>query len=346
LILRRTQEIGIFMRLGILLIVLAAVCGSVDPCLSAENGPLVSIQFENDFFGGGTDRHFSHGSRIEILTGNIDWIADTADKLPWFKTRRPQADPEKELKARVSFSVGQNIYTPEDTYTSKLVREDRPYAGWLYFGVGLVANQEGSRYDKLYLEVGTVGPNSFAEDVQTYWHSLFGLHVPEGWDNQLENELGAALYYEQARRFPRPFLFGLGMDMIPHFGGSVGNVLTHGAVGLTLRIGEDLGKDFGPPRIRPSMPGGTFYSPGGGFRWYIFTGVEGRVVLYNIFLDGNTFSDSHSVDKRPFVGDLQAGLVLQWNRFRFSYTQILRTKEFEGQGDPDIFGSLSLSYHF
>jgi hypothetical protein len=346
LLFRRKWESGIFVRWIFLISFAAGILAGTDPCLSAEAGPLVSIQFENDFFGGGTDRHFSHGSRIEVLTAPIDWMADAADKIPWFKSGRHLKDSRDALKARASISIGQNIYTPEDTYRKDLDPQDRPYAGWLYFGFGLVANQGGSRYDRLYLEAGIVGPLSFGEEVQTYWHSLFGLHVPEGWDNQLNNEPGAALYYEQARRFSRPFPFGLGMDMIPHFGGSVGNVLTHGAAGLTLRIGSGLGDDFGPPRIRPSLPGRTFYLPGRGFNWYIFTGMEGRAVLYNIFLDGNIFSESHSVDKRPLVGDLQAGVVVQWNRFRFSYTQILRTKEFEGQGDPDLFGSLSLSYHF
>ncbi|RPJ22911.1 MAG: DUF2219 family protein, partial [Desulfobacteraceae bacterium] len=66
----------------------------------------------------------------------------------------------------------------------------------------------------------------------------------------------------------------------------------------------------------------------------------------NVFLDGNTFTDSHSVDKKPFVGDLQTGLVVQYDRFRITYTQIFRTKEFDGQEDGDIFGSVSLSYQF
>jgi hypothetical protein len=318
----------------------------VSPSWAEDDGPLISVQFENDFFGGGTDRHFSHGTRIECLTSPIPWIAGMADKLPWFDAEMARSDPDAALKGRASISIGQNIYTPENTEATALLPEDRPYAGWLYLGFGLVANQGSRRYDKLYLEAGMVGPLSYAEEVQTYWHSMFGLKVPQGWDNQLKNEPGVALYYEQARRFYRRGLSGLDMDMIPHFGGSVGNVLTHGAAGITFRVGSILREDFGPPRIRPSLPGGTFYRPEKGFNWYLFAGMEGRAVLYNIFLDGNTFTGSHSVDKRPFVGDLQAGVVIQWNQFRFSYTQILRTKEFEGQGDPDLFGSLSLSYHF
>jgi len=134
--------------------------------------------------------------------------------------------------------------------------------------------------------------------------------------------------------------------VLPHFGGALGNVFTYGAAGLTLRLGTDLEDDFGPPRIRPSLPGSAYFSPGKGFTWYVFAGLEGRAVLYNIFLDGNVFSDSHSVDKKPFVGDLQAGLVIQLDRFRITYTQIFRTKEFDDQADGDLFGSVSLSYHF
>jgi hypothetical protein len=52
------------------------------------------------------------------------------------------------------------------------------------------------------------------------------------------------------------------------------------------------------------------------------------------------------VDKETWVGDLQAGVVIQVGHFRITYTQIFRTKEFEGQESGDIFGSVSLSYHF
>jgi lipid A 3-O-deacylase len=173
--------------------------------------------------------------------------------------------------------------------------------------------------------MGMVGPASMAENLQTFWHSSLGLHVPEGWDNQLHNEPGVVLYYEQALRLgkSRPFN-GLKVDAVPHFGGALGNVYTYGAAGFTVRLGSNLDDDFGPPRIRPSLPGSGFFRPQNGLSWYLFAGMEGRAVLRNIFLDGNTFTDSHSVDKKPLVGDLQAGLVFQWSRFRFSYTQIFR----------------------
>ena len=346
---QKSRGIGApFLVFAFAVLLISADTGFGEGTASADDpGYVISIQFENDFFGGGTDRHFSHGTRIECLTAPIQWMTDAADKVPWFRSERARSNPKDELKARASFSLGQNIYTPEDTTATQLIAEDRPYAGWLYMGFGLVANQGTKRYDQLELEIGMVGPYSFAEDVQTFWHSLLGLQVPQGWDNQLKNEPGVVLYYEQTRRFERQNIgWGLDADVLPHFGGALGNVFTYGAVGVTLRIGSGLEDDFGPPRIRPSLPGSAYFLPGKGFNWYLFAGLEGRAVLYNIFLDGNTFKDSQSVDKKPFVGDLQAGLVFQWNRFRITYTQIFRTKEFDGQDDGDIFGSVSLSYQF
>ena len=129
-------------------------------------------------------------------------------------------------------------------------------------GFGLMANQGSTRYDKIQLEIGMVGPASLAEKLQTFWHSLLGIHVPEGWDNQLKNEPGAVLFYEQAHRFDSQDLFlDLEIDFVPHFGGSLGNVFTYASSGVTFRLGPDLNDDFGPPRIRPSLPGGGFFRP-------------------------------------------------------------------------------------
>ena len=110
---------------------------------------------------------------------------------------------------------------------------------------------------------------------------------------------------------------GLNFDILPNIGGSLGNVFTCAEAGLVLRLGSDLTHDFGPPRIRPGLPGSSYLRPRKGFLWYVFGGFQGRAVLKNIFLDVNTLSDSHSVEKKPFVGDLQAGLVFPVGFFSY-----------------------------
>ena len=120
--------------------------------------------------------------------------------------------------------------------------------------------------------------------------------------------------------------------------------LTQATAGLTLRIGNDLADDYGPPRIRPSLAGGGFFNPSDGFGWYVFAGAAGRAVAYNIFLDGNTRRDSLEVDRRPFVLDVQAGIVIQLLRAQLALTVVARTEEFETQEEEQIFGAVSVSF--
>jgi hypothetical protein len=84
----------------------------------------------------------------------------------------------------------------------------------------------------------------------------------------------------------------------------------------------------------------------GTWGFYGFFGVEGRAKARDIFLDGNTFSDSHSVDKNILVGDVFAGIGVRWNQLSVSFTETLRTKEFKDQDDPQPFGALTISYEF
>jgi hypothetical protein len=316
------------------------------PALAEEPGRIICLQLENDFFGGGTDRHFTHGTRLFYMTEPLPWMTRAAEKLPWVQSNE---DKEKglDLRARGTISLGQNIYTPEQTDTRRLIKDDRPYAGWLYLGFGIAANRDPDTFEQIELDVGIVGPLSYAEEVQKGWHGLLSIEKPKGWDHQLENEPGVVLFYERARQFgPEALSRGLSVDFIPHVGGSLGNVFTYGSAGFTLRIGQDLRGDFGPPRIRPSLPGAGYFKPGEAFNWYFFAGADGRAVLQNIFLDGNTFSSSHDVDKKTFVADAQVGLSFQYAKMRITYTQIFRTREFHGQDSPDMFGSLSVSIQF
>lgn len=307
---------------------------------------IITLQFSNDIFGG-SDRHFTHGTRFAALSpeAHVPGFVEAAAKaLPLF----PQ-----DGRLRVSYSLGQDIFTPERIEERDLIEDDRPYAGWLYGGIGLVS-ENGQRLDNLELNLGVVGPASLAEQVQTEYHRLINVTVPEGWDNQLENEPGIVLYYErkwrslwEAKLGDKEVLDELAFDVTPHLGGALGNVFTYGAAGVTFRLGEDLRNDYGPPRLRPALPGSDFFRPDDDFGWYFFAGAEGRAVARNIFLDGNTFRDSHSVDKRPFVVDIQAGMAITLGeRLRLAYTHLWRSEEFEEQDAPDQFGTLSLSVRF
>ncbi len=300
-----------------------------------------SLTFENDIFGG-SDRDYTNGVRFDYVSprnrltalgrlgrNNLGWLTD-ADK--WYE----------------SFALGQNIYTPDDISMPIPEPDDRPYAGFLYVGYGLSADR-GDRLDTLQLEVGMVGPASLAEQSQSLVHNLIGAQDPKGWDTQLENEPGFRLIYERKYRYgadiPVPLL-DLSVDAAPHFNIALGNVDTSAGIGSTVRIGQDLADDYGPPRVRPAVSSPGFFRNEDDFSWYLFAGVEGRVVGRNIFLEGNTFGGVDGVTINRFVGDVQVGAALQFGRVELAYTHVIRTEEYAGQEGPSNFGSVNLRARF
>jgi hypothetical protein len=204
--------------------------------------------------------------------------------------------------------------------------------------------------DELEATIGIVGPLALGEQVQKAVHThITDSPTPKGWSNQLENEPGLMLSWQ--RRWPRDWEYrkaGQILSAAPYSGLTVGNIYTYANTGFTLRLSSEQSEwtDM-PPRVRPALAGsGYFDIPQRGWDWYAFAGVEGRAVARNIFLDGNSFRDSHSVDKYPLVADANAGLAFTYGRTRLSYTLVYRTQEFEGQDEANIFGTLSLARRF
>ncbi|MEQ8443422.1 MAG: lipid A deacylase LpxR family protein [Alphaproteobacteria bacterium] len=330
---------------GVLAILLVLFPATALAETEVDDSGTINLIIENDLFGSGTDRHFTHGTKLSYSSREFEVpdenhpVAIVAGLVPFW----PQG-----ARARASYAIGQNIYTPEDISAQVPDPDDRPYAGWLYLSSGLTAvSPDARRSDSVVLEIGMVGPASLAEHTQVTWHDTFGFPDPNGWDSQLKNEPGFSLIYEHSREiWQQPLGLGLNADLVPNAGFAIGNVATYLSGGVTLRLGHDLTADLGPPRIRPSLPGSSYLRPVDGFNWYTFGSLGARLVGRNIFLDGNTFSDSPSVDKRYLVGDLQAGLVLQYSDWRFSYTYTIRTEEFYGQDQVNRFGALGLSFRF
>ena len=304
-----------------------------------------TFQFENDLFAG-TDRYYTNGVRLS-------WLSPEGGKtLPILQQVRDLleviAQDENET-TRFGWALGQDIYTPSDKAPTALIADDRPFAGWLYgsLSVHTVNDMGGGRKTSETVEVslGLVGPEALGEESQDFVHHLRGISVFNGWDNQLKTEPGLMVAYERKWRLADPWNLGRGWqaDFVPNVGASLGNVLTHAGAGAAMQVGLNLPADFGPPSL---IQGGTALDKLNeeGWSFYFFATGEGRYVAHNIFLDGNTWRDSHSVDREPWVGQFTLGAAVTYGRFRIAYTNALVTKEFAGQARASRFGSLSASF--
>lgn len=329
-------------------------------CQAAEDTSknwTVNLYFENDLFAE-SDQNYTNGLRLSWISPDLsDYIEDPA--LPsWLRTfnkRLTFFHPSTEgLERNLVFSIGQTIYTPEDINAKEVVKDDRPYAGWLFTRFAYHSKSE-YQLDSMELSIGMVGPASLGEKAQNAIHDLRGFDKFQGWDNQLKNELGLQLVYEHKQKLinntPRNGRFGY--DFIGHAGGALGNIGIYINVGGELRWGWLIPNDFGSSAVRPggdnSAPGSNWdprINAPGKIGLHFFVTFDVRLVANSLFLDGNTFEDSHSVDIKHLVGDAAVGISTVFSGVKISYAQVFRSKEFELQDGSHSYGSLSLSYSF
>jgi hypothetical protein len=337
------------------------------PTRQARQSPTFLLYWENDYFGG-TDRHYTNGGKIAWLTADLSdwgredgWRRSVLNALPFINRQGTQKN--------LGVALGQKMFTPRDISAPNPDPEDRPYAGWTYVEFSFLA-KTSTRADTIAVQLGMVGPHSYAGDLQTWIHELIDGEVPQGWDYQLQDEFGVNVAWERKWRIYARTLsradgmrpLGLralqdrtywGFDVVPHLGAVAGNIHTYANAGLTGRLGYNLPSDFGVNLMRPA---GLTSAPiddldprvrGSGWSVFVFGGVDARAVARNIFLDGNTFADSRSVERKPYVTDFSYGFGIVRNTLQLTFTRVVRTREFTTQpGSNSDFGSLTASWTF
>jgi len=293
-------------------------------------GQILSLTWENDAIVN-RDKHYTQGAKIAYLSSD-DSLPNWVDHL----SRHIPALGLNTQAQKFGLAVGQEIYTPGNLQAANLITNDRPYAGWLYASVALQRRGLSPAAlpvtETFRLDLGVIGPESLAEAAQKQWHGV----APKGWGNQLKTEPGLALRYQRDYLFSAKWENGWGYDIIPGFGGSAGNVATSLNLDSVIRAGYGIPNEFEVP-LHPTPTK---------FGAYLFTGVEGRYVARDLFLDGNTFRAGPHVDKKPWVGDWRAGVTMVVKNVELTAAVTYRSKEFNGQTSGDSFGTAMLTIKF
>lgn len=298
----------------------------------------ITLYWEND---GGilkpydqNDRHYTNGLGIEMA-----W---TSTQYQNWKKFLPLFDDFDDPAFAIGISIRQFIYTPEDLDATAVVPDDRPYAGWFTTGWFFQRAQEHV-FDHTQLDIGFVGGSwTAAENVQKFVHRILPEQViPQGWENQLANEFAINVFYQRRWRTDKARWGDLELDAIPLLGFELGNVHVNAHTGVIGRVGFNLPDDFGPANLREFRD--HTGSRDGQWGLYGYGRLDGAAIARDIFLDGNTFANSQSVDKKPLVGSATVGLAFRYDWFRLGYSVTYETERFNGQSGGDSFASIELT---
>ena len=301
----------------------------------------VNIYFENDTFTQ-TDSGYTGGGRLSALyfIPQEDYFIYDLFFLDFGETN-----------SYFTFAISNQIFTPNDISETQLIVDDRPYAGWSFLEAG-IHKSSTNNLRSLSLKVGVIGPASHSDDIQKGIHETIGSEYIDGWDNQLKNEVGVNLKYTHKWLHKTASIGDFEISVVPFISTEVGNVAINATAGASWRLGYNIPKDFGVSSIDigadPGIPVYNEYENVKKSVWsFSFNLIAaGSVIGKDIFLDGNTFSDSHSVEKEDLVHYYGFGLTYRYKNFVFDFIEVYNSRKFKKETKGHGVGTMVFSWLF
>ncbi len=317
------------------IVILMLVPGNYVMGQSINQEHSLRIFLDNDFLnfrGAGTDRYYTNGIRID-----------------YFYTKKQKAKFPSSLLLNISednnlygWGLAQFIFTPKNIGIKEIQLDDRPYAGALY-SVHSLQSIDNINKIKITSEIflGVIGPISFAKDFQTWLHRVIDYKKPEGWDNQVPNDLILNYNINIEKQLMQPSKRILLVGIVETYSGTLYNAA---GVGFMLRIGKfnNYFEDYSSSQKSQKNK----------FQLYIFMRPIARVVLSNSLLQGGLIyqmsaqNDAYTLDKDKIerLNILyDVGLNFELPQFSISISQKLRTAEFIGQYVQEV-GNITLKF--
>lgn len=310
-----------------------------------------SFQVYNDFFAG-NDRHFTNGIAISWLdnTQNRDASASVSAYSKFLQRSIdyiPFVDLDSNTNYTAGASISQIIVTPSDTTLSTAQYYDVPYAGYLALSSYIFA-WKSSSFQEYRLEVGVMGPQAGAKEVQNSFHRMIGNSTLQGWGTQLGPEYTLnGLYRYGDISWQHDSSGYWSMDLFNHAGFELGNFVTEAFVGSMFRIGNNYIRNFNVhyPYLREEASLLKVDQIHEWFGWSFSFGLNLGTVVYSMILDKGK-EEGYGTDKNFFNANIYGGLDFFYNRHKFTIYYQSQSPYVKAQNEIDILGGFMYSYQF
>lgn len=256
----------------------------------------------------------------------------------------PAKFSEKIEKKTYEISVGQKMYTPYWGQVAKKEDQDRPFAGYLYAGGAYSVFFKNESVLKTSVEIGTVGPNSLAQDAQRFLHKTVGFYTPAGWDYQIKNELTLNLAANYSKLLIRS------NDQVVDLSGqgyaNLGTTFSGAGASVLFRAGK-LNQLFNSA-YHNAVIGNAKTKSLNESEFFFYARPQLNFVAYDATIQGSLFNDISPVTfgVKPIVFEQQFGVNYSSRRFTVDFNIIFKTKEVKSIAAAQNYGGLSLYYRF
>lgn len=221
----------------------------------------------------------------------------------------------------ITYSFGQDIYTPDNEDINTPIAGEHPYAGWLYFGISKEYMYDNIRAI-LGVEVGTVGEDSGAEQTSKMVHNINDSHNGNGWDTQMHKSFA---YIATAKiNYESEFLETDLIKVTPYIIGQAGNIIQNYGAGIDFRI--DANKYFD-----------------------VYANIESKHISKNYFLEGEAKNKAltYRVEKKDTVNHIELGIETKYiNDIKYQIGVESFSKTYTTQKDNSKLGIIKITMRF
>jgi len=267
------------------------------------------------------DKYYSSGIYLSYRR-NLD------SESFWFRKFNKK---EQLAKAIIEYSFEHRFFTPSDIKKTNPRLIDRPFAGWIDLAIGLNLYYKKNSLLRIKYDLGLLGPGTKAEELQVWFHGVFGMKEPRGWKYQINNTLATNvnLSYSKQVFISSNNNFEISTESSLQAGTIRNNVRS----GLAFRFG-DFGdftnslftkSNIGQERVDiKSMPKGKRVQ-----EVYLFYRINMEYVVHNATIDGNIIGTKSAFTKTslPWVLHQEIGVGRAGRLFDFLFSIHFRSKE-------------------
>lgn len=287
----------------------------------------IEIGHDNDFFllVVESDRYYTYG-----INSSFRW----KNEKEHFFFKKYENYQNHFSSIRLNIEAYTPDYLPDGSVDET---EERPYAGWSYatYSQTIAFNES---YLRLGIDLGILGPNSKAGEIQNWFHRLIDDVELQGWENQLPNQLGLNLKGSYGFELYKRKSF----DVYGSVNGSLGNIYIYVQPMVNARVGKFAS-------IKSSIAqSNQLLAEKNQVEYFMDLGVGVKGSAYNATIQGNIFENNDLFSQgeiNNFIFTSYVGLNVLYKATSLKLKYNISTGTLNSS-DINRYGALSIAQRF